>query len=80
MPEIKLGRQGRIVIPASIRQELGLREGDVLHARVEGRRLVLETPLSIFERLRRELREAAGERDLVAELLAERRDEAQRES
>ncbi|HEU4392071.1 MAG TPA: AbrB/MazE/SpoVT family DNA-binding domain-containing protein [Solirubrobacterales bacterium] len=79
MPEIKLGRQGRIVIPASIRSELGLREGDVLHARVEGRRLVLETPLSILERLRGELREAAGGRDLVAELLAERRDEAGRE-
>jgi AbrB family looped-hinge helix DNA binding protein len=79
MAEIKLGRQGRIVIPATLRRELKLREGDLLDARVEGGRLVLETPRAILERLRSELREAAGDRDLVAELLAERRAEAERE-
>lgn len=79
MPQIKLGRQGRIVIPATLRKELGLQEGDVLHARAEGGRLVLETPRSILERLRGQLRAAAGDRDLVAELLAERRAEAKRE-
>jgi AbrB family looped-hinge helix DNA binding protein len=80
MPEIKLGRQGRIVIPTALRAELGLEEGDRLSARVEGGRLVLERPRAIFERLRREVREAAGDRDLVAELLSERREEARRES
>jgi len=79
MAEIKVGRQGRIVIPALLREELGLREGDVLDARVEGGRLVLESPLEILERLRRQFRQAAGDRDLVAELIAEKRAEARRE-
>jgi len=67
------------VIPALLREELGLREGDVLDARVEGGRLVLESPLEILERLRRQFRQAAGDRDLVAELIAEKRAEARRE-
>lgn len=79
MAEIKVGRQGRIVIPALLREELGLREGDVLDARVEGGRLVLESPLEIFERLRRQFRQAAGGRDLVAEMIADKRAEARRE-
>lgn len=79
MAEINLGRQGRIVIPATLRKELGLQEGDLLDARVEGGRLVLQTPRAILERLRGDLRAAAGNRDLVAELLDERRAEAERE-
>lgn len=79
MAELKLGRQGRIVIPAAIREELGLREGERLDARVEGDRLVLETPLAALERLRRRFREAAKGHDPVAELIAERRVEARRE-
>lgn len=79
MPEIKLGRQGRIVIPTALRAELGLEEGDRLHARIVDGRLVLESPLSIFRRLQRDFRAAAGDRDPVAELIAERRREARRE-
>jgi len=67
------------VIPVEIREELGLKEGTRLNARVEDERLVLESPLVIFERLRREFREGAKGRDLVAELIAERREEARRE-
>ena len=59
MAEIKLGRQGRIVIPAALRTELGLQEGQILDVRVDDGRLVLESPLAIFERLRRDMREAA---------------------
>lgn len=79
MAEIKLGRQGRIVIPVEMREELGLEEGEKLSARVEGDRLVLESRLAAFERLRKEFREAAKGRDPVAELIAERRAEARRE-
>lgn len=79
MPQIKLGRQGRIVIPAEIRTELGLEEGDVVSAHVDGERLVLETPAAGLRRLRREFREGAAGRDLVAELIADRRAEARRE-
>jgi AbrB family looped-hinge helix DNA binding protein len=79
MAELKVGRQGRIVIPAQIRAQLGLEEGSRLNARVEDDRLVLETPLAALERLRREFRAGAAGRDLVAELIAERRAEARRE-
>ncbi len=67
------------MIPATLRKELDLREGDVLDARVERGRLVLQTPQAILERLRGDLRAAAGDRDLVAELLDQRRVEAERE-
>jgi AbrB family looped-hinge helix DNA binding protein len=79
MPQIKLGRQGRIVIPADIREELGLEEGTRLIPRVDAQRLVLETPETALARIRREFREGVGDRDLVAELIAERREEARRE-
>ena len=67
------------MIPSQIREELGLGEGDRLNARVEDDRLVLETPLAALERLRRQFRAGAAGRDLVAELIAERRAEARRE-
>ena len=79
MPEVKIGRQGRIVIPAEIREELGLQEGERLNARVEDDRLVLESRLAALERLRRRFREGTRGRDPVAELIAERRAEARRE-
>jgi bifunctional DNA-binding transcriptional regulator/antitoxin component of YhaV-PrlF toxin-antitoxin module len=68
-----------MVIPVEIREELGLEEGTRMNARVEGDRLVLESRLAILERLRKQFREAAGDRDLVAELIEERRAEARRE-
>jgi AbrB family looped-hinge helix DNA binding protein len=40
--EVHLGRQGRLVIPAALRQLLGFEEGDTLVAREEAGRLVLE--------------------------------------
>lgn len=79
MPEVRVGRQGRIVIPAEIREELGLKEGERLTARVEENRLVLESRLAAFERLRHRFREGARGHDPVAELIAERREEASRE-
>ncbi len=48
------------MIPATLREELGLHEGDRLSARAEGNRLILETPLAVLGRLQRQFREAAG--------------------
>lgn len=39
---VVLGQQGRLVIPADVRAELGLAAGDRLHLRLTGRRLVIE--------------------------------------
>ena len=76
---VTIGPQGRIVLPADMRRSLGLEPGDRLVARVEDGRLVLETRAAILARLQAEFRAAAGGRDLVAELIAERREEARRE-
>lgn len=65
-----------MVLPAAIRQELGLSEGDELVAHAEGDRLVLERRETLLGELRQELRAAAGSGSLVDELIAERRREA----
>jgi AbrB family looped-hinge helix DNA binding protein len=78
---LRIGPQGRIVIPAELRRELGLEPGETLIARVESQRLVLERGGEILARLRSELREATQPgTSMVDELLAERRREARREA
>jgi AbrB family looped-hinge helix DNA binding protein len=78
---LRIGPQGRVVIPAELRRELGLEPGETLMARVESRRLVLEPRGEILARLRSELRGATQpETSMVDELLAERRREARREA
>ena len=74
-----MGANGRVVIPAQIRRELGLEQGDELVASVDGRRLVLETRDALLRRIQAEYRAAAGDRSLVDELIAERRRAAERE-
>jgi AbrB family looped-hinge helix DNA binding protein len=77
--EVTVGPQGRLVVPAPLRRRLGIQPGDVLVARAEDDRLVLERPEAILARLRK--RYAAVPRDvsLVDELLAQRREEAKGE-
>jgi len=78
---LRIGPQGRIVIPVELRRELGLEPGETLIARVEDRRLVLERGGEILARLRSELRDAKRPgTSAVDELLAERRREARREA
>ena len=68
-----LGKQGRLVIPADVRAELGLLPGDHLHLHVAGPRLVLERQQDAVAELRQLGATLPKERSLVAELLAERR-------
>lgn len=78
--EVRVGSQGRIVLPRALREQLGAEEGVVYQARVEDGRLILETRESLLARMQQELAEASGgERSLVDELIAERRAEAGRE-
>ncbi|MCS5699493.1 AbrB/MazE/SpoVT family DNA-binding domain-containing protein [Cyanobium sp. FGCU-52] len=77
--EVSLGRQGRVVIPASLRRSLGLEEGDRLVARQEAGRLVLEKPDQIKQRLMARFAKVPAERSLADELIAERREESLRE-
>lgn len=78
--EVHLGRQGRLVIPASLRRSLGFEVGDTLIARQEEGRLVLEKQETIKRRLKARFSQLPGDRSLCGELIAERREEAQRES
>lgn len=82
LPEhvVNVGPQGRIVIPARIRRELGLDEGTSLALRMEGGRLILESRDEVLRRLRRRYARVAGKTRLSDELIRERRLEAKRES
>ena len=71
---VEVGKQGRIVIPAHIRQELGIEEGTRVGVRVNDGVIELITP----ETAKRQLREMFKHtpENLSEELLAERRAEA----
>lgn len=74
---IRLGAQGRLVVPAALREALGFKAGDQLVVRVQDGRLVVESRESVVRRVQ-ELFGTPG-RNLVKELIAERRLEAHRE-
>lgn len=78
--EVHLGAQGRLVIPARLRRRLGLQRGDTLIARSEHGRLVVEKAEVTKQRLKARYARVPGNRSLAKELLAERREEAKRES
>jgi AbrB family looped-hinge helix DNA binding protein len=75
---VKLGKQGRLVVPAPLRQALGLGEGDELVARVEEGRLVLEPRAAVMARVRARFKSVEG--SMAEELIQERREEAAREA
>ena len=77
--DVRLGAQGRLVVPAPIRKALGFQPGETLVARVEGGRLVIEKPEAVERRLHAWFRKFEG-RSLAEELIAERREEARREA
>jgi AbrB family looped-hinge helix DNA binding protein len=70
---ITVNEQGRIVIPAWLRQQLGLLPGAKLVARLDGERIILEKPAVILKQLRSTFNSPDS---LVDELIADRRTEA----
>ena len=77
----RINNQGRIVIPAECRAAAGLKPGDevLIEAIGEGE-LRLRTKRQAIKRAQAIVaRRVPKERDLVAELIAERRKEAERE-
>ena len=76
----RVNDNGRIVIPAWIRQQLGLKPGDTLLMEVENGVLRVESFDARLAQIQDELLQLAGpERMLSDELIAERRAEAWRE-
>lgn len=78
--EVHLGSQGRLVIPASLRKSLGFETGDILIARLEEGRLILEKQETIKQRLKARFSHLPKGTSLADELIAERREEADREA
>ena len=78
--EVTLGRQGRLVIPAVLRKELGLAPGTSMVARIENNRLVLEKPDAIWARIEGRFSPIPSTVHLADELIAERREMAKREN
>jgi AbrB family looped-hinge helix DNA binding protein len=75
-----LSANGRIVIPAAIRQELGIAPGDTLLMEVENGVLRIETYPARIRRIQREVAQFAIPGVLASdELIAERREEFRRE-
>jgi AbrB family looped-hinge helix DNA binding protein len=78
--DVRVGPQGRVVIPARLREALRLNPGEVLVAHVDDGRLVLERREAVLGRLRAAFAAAVPRTvSVVDELIAERRDEAARE-
>jgi antitoxin PrlF len=76
-----LSAEGRVVIPVSIRKELGLEPGTTLTFRAENGRVVMSTREAALAELQRMFAAArpAGAPLMSEELIAERRAEAARE-
>ncbi len=76
-----LSPNGRVVIPAAIRQELGLAPGDTLFLSVEGDVLKIESHRARIRRIQEEFKKdiKPGEMLISDQLIADRREEARRE-
>jgi len=76
---VRVGPKGRVVVPAPIRQALGIEEGTELMARIEGDGIVLEPRSAAIRRLQALFAHIPRDVSLVDELIDERREEARRE-
>ena len=77
---VKINQQGRIVIPAECRAAAGLKPGDELIVEAVGEGEVrLRTKAQALKEAQQIVARYSAGRDLVAELIAERRAEAARE-
>lgn len=77
--EVKVGLQGRVVIPSRMREELKIRAGDALVAHIEEGRVVLEKRENVLRRVRKRFASVPEDARLADELISERREEARRE-
>ena len=71
--ELSVGKQGRIVIPANLRQQLAIKAGTHLIAWVEDGRLILETKKQLWQTIHAACKAIPKDTDLAQELIEERR-------
>lgn len=77
---MNLGPQGRLVVPAKFRRDLGLEEGTILAVSSDGRRLILEPRGEVLRRVRARYAKLPKGARLSTELIADRREQARRET
>lgn len=77
---LSVGKQGRIVIPASLRQQLAIKAGSHLIAWVENGRLILETKTQLWQTIHAASNHIPQATDLAQELIDERRIAAAKEN
>jgi AbrB family looped-hinge helix DNA binding protein len=77
---LRVNENGRVVIPASYRKAMGINAGDEVVLRIEDDELRITTLKRRVERAQRRVRRyVEPDRSLADELIAERREAAQRE-
>ncbi|WP_020472300.1 AbrB/MazE/SpoVT family DNA-binding domain-containing protein [Zavarzinella formosa] len=77
---VKLGEDGRIVIPATLRRELGLHSGETLVVECDGESLLVRRHETVLRETQDYFRQfVTPGASIVDELIADRRDEAARD-
>lgn len=79
LDRVKLGEGGRLVIPAAMREALGVKPGDELALEVEDGELKIKSYMAVIRELQAEFNQLvpAG-MDVVGDFLTERREEQKR--
>ena len=75
MNQLRL-EEGRVALPAYVRQKLGLKEGDELLFTLEGNRLILESETALLEHLYQAVGTLTSTTLASDDLIQERREEA----
>jgi AbrB family looped-hinge helix DNA binding protein len=71
--QVRLGENGRVVIPAAFRRQLGLKPGDPMILRLEDTGLVIESRRAAVRAAQRMIRERVPKGELLTERLFEMR-------
>jgi AbrB family looped-hinge helix DNA binding protein len=70
---VRLGENGRVVIPAAFRRRLGLKPGDALILRLDEDRVMIESRRAAVRAAQRMIHERVPEGELLTERLFEMR-------
>jgi len=76
---VRLGDRGRLVLPAELRRALGISAGHELVAQLDGDGVRIVSRRQLARQARGLMRTTGAQRDLVAELIHERRQEVAQE-
>jgi AbrB family looped-hinge helix DNA binding protein len=77
--KVRVNEQGRLVIPAEIRAAAGIKPGSDVVLEVRGEEVRMWSLATAAVRVQKKYRRLARGRNVVDELLAERREEVRRE-